>query len=60
VGACTLVNEASAVVKGAVSVTFRVEIPVSRPAINDDRSAGFDPCIYNGLSGTGARIVLPD
>jgi hypothetical protein len=40
VGACTLVNEANAVVNGAVSVTFRVEIPVRSPAITDDRSAG--------------------
>ena len=44
-----LVNEASAVVNGAVLLTFRVEIPVRSPAITDDCSAGFDPCIYNGL-----------
>jgi len=37
VGACTLVNEASAVVNCAVHVTFRVEIPVRSPAITDDR-----------------------
>jgi hypothetical protein len=47
VGACTLVNEASAVVNGAVRVTFRVEIPARSPAMTDDRSAGFDSCIYN-------------
>jgi hypothetical protein len=49
VGACTLVNEANAVVNGAVRITFRVEILVCPPAITDDRSAGFDACIYNGL-----------
>ena len=49
VGARTLVNEANPVVNGAVRVTFRVEIPVRIPAITDDRSAGFDPCILNGL-----------
>jgi len=54
VGACTLVNEASAVVNGAVRVTFRIEMPVRRPAITDDLSAGFDPCIYNGLQSVSA------
>jgi len=49
VGTCVLVNEASAVVNGAVRVTFHVEIPVRCLAITDNRSAGFDPCIYNGL-----------
>ena len=49
VGACTLVNEANAVVNGAMRVTFRVDIPVRSPAFTDDRSAGFDPRIYNGL-----------
>ena len=48
VGACTLVNEPNAVVNGAVRVTFRVAIPVPSPAITEDRSAGFDPCIYKG------------
>jgi len=47
VGACKLVNEASAVANGAVCVTFRVEIPVRSPAVSDDHSAGFYPCIYN-------------
>jgi len=56
VGACTFVNEANAVVNGAVSVTFRVEIPVRRPAINDNRSAGFDPCIYNGLQSVSDSV----
>jgi hypothetical protein len=36
--ACTLVNEADAVVNGAV----RVEIAVRTPAITNDRSAGLD------------------
>jgi len=49
VGACALVNEACAVVNGAVLATFRVEISERRPAIADDRSAWFDPCINNGL-----------
>jgi len=48
VSACTLVNEASGVVKGAVRVTFRVEIPVRFPTITDGRNAGFDSSIYNG------------
>ena len=56
VSACTLVNEASVVVNGAVRVTFRVEIPVCSPAITDDRSAGFDPCIYNGHQGVDGSV----
>ena len=56
VGACTLVNEANAVVNGAVRVTFRVEIPVRSPAITDARSAGFDPCIYNGHQSVGGSV----
>ena len=48
VDVCTLVNEASGVVKGAVRVTFRVEIPVLFTAITNGRNAGFDPSIYNG------------
>jgi len=66
VGACTLVDEANAVVNGTVRVTFRVEIPVRSPAITDDRSAGFDPSsitvfkVSAILSGTGTRNVLPD
>jgi len=56
VGACTLVNEANAVVNGAVRVTFRVEMPVRSPAITDDRSAEFDPCIYNGHQSVGGSV----
>jgi hypothetical protein len=47
VGAWTLVNVANAVVNGAVHVTLRVEILVRSPAVNDDRRAAIDPCIYN-------------
>jgi hypothetical protein len=47
VGACLLVDEHDAVSNGVVRVTMRVEIPVRRPAITDDRSAGFDPGICN-------------
>ena len=54
--ACTRVNEAKAVVNGAVRLTFRVEIPVLSPAITDDRSAGFDPCNYNGLQNVSGPV----
>jgi hypothetical protein len=47
-GASPLVNELYAMFDGAVCVTLRVEIAVSTPAITDDRSTGFNPCIYNG------------
>ena len=56
VGACTLVNEANAVVNGVVRVTFRDEIPVCSPAFTDDHSTGFDPCIYNGLQSVGGSV----
>ena len=54
--ACTLVNEANAVVNGTVLLTFRVEIPVRSPAVADDRSAGFDPCVYNGLQSVSGPV----
>jgi hypothetical protein len=65
VGACTLVNEASAVINGAVRVTFRVEIPVCSSAITDDLVPGsihvsITAVIVSAvLSGTGTRNVLP-
>jgi len=48
VSAILMVNELYAMVDGAVCVTSRVEIAVRTPAVTDDRSAGFDPCVYNG------------
>jgi len=55
-GVCTLVNEVSAVVNGAVFATFRVEMPLRSSAITDDRSAGFDPCIYNGIQSVSGPV----
>ena len=37
-----------AVVNGAVRETLRVEIKLRIPAVADDRSAWFDPGVYNG------------
>jgi len=54
--ACTPINKADAVIAGAVRITLRVEIPVRRPAIIDDRSAGFDPCIYNGHQNVSGSV----
>ena len=48
VGVILMVNELYATVDGAVCVISRVEIAVRTPAVTDDRSAGFDPCVYNG------------
>jgi len=39
-----------------VCVTLRVEIAVRTPAITDDRSAGFDPCIYDGHQSFGSSV----
>ena len=54
--ACTLVNEANAVTNGTVLLTFRVEISVRSQAITDDRSAGFDPCVYNCLQSVSGLV----
>jgi len=51
-----MVNEPYAMVDGAVCVTSRVEIAVRTPAVTDDRSAGFDPCIYNGHQSVGGSV----
>jgi hypothetical protein len=56
VGACTLVNEANAVVNGAVRANFRVEILTRSTAITDDHSAGFNPCICNGHQSVGGFV----
>jgi hypothetical protein len=53
---CTLVNEAIAVVKGAVRLTFHVEIAVRFASFTDDRNAGFDPSIYNGHPCIGGSL----
>jgi hypothetical protein len=42
------INEVDAVVNGAMCVTLRTEITVRAPAITNDRSAGFDPVMYDG------------
>ena len=49
-------NELYAVVDGEVCVTLLVKIAVRTPAITDDRSAGFDPCIYNGHQSFGGSV----
>ena len=56
VSAILMVNELYAMVDGAVCVTSRVEIAVRTPAVTDDRSAGFDPCIYNGHQSVGGSV----
>ena len=43
-------------VDGAVCVTMRVEIAVRTTAVTDDRSAGFDPCIYDGHQSVGGSV----
>ena len=35
---------------------MRVEIAVRTPTITDDRSAGLDPCIYNGLQSVSGSV----
>ena len=37
-------------------LNLRVEIPVRSPAFTDDRSAGFDPCIYDGLQSVSGSV----
>jgi hypothetical protein len=50
------VNELYAMVYGVVYVPVRVEIKVRTPTVTDDRSAGFEPCIYNGLQSVGGSV----
>jgi len=57
VGASALVNEPYSIVDGVVCVTLRVEIAVRTPTITDDRSAGFDPCIYDGHQSFGSSVT---
>jgi len=54
--ACRTIIEKDVVTAGAVHVTLRVEILVSHPAITDDRSAGFDPCICNDHQGASSSV----
>jgi len=56
VSSSTLINKASAVIDGALRAILRIEIPVRCPVITDDRSAGFDPCIYNGLHSVSGYV----
>jgi hypothetical protein len=35
---------------------LRIEIPVRCPAITDDRSTEFDPCIYNGFHSVSGSV----
>jgi hypothetical protein len=56
VGASILVNKAYALVNGVMLVTLLFEISVRSPTITGDRSARFDPRIYNGLQSFGGCI----
>ena len=56
VGVSALVNEPYAMIDGVVRVTLRVEIAVRTPTITDDRSARFDPCIYDGHQSFGSSV----
>ena len=41
-----LINETDGMVDSMVRVSVRVQIPVRRQAVTDNRSAGFDPVTY--------------
>jgi hypothetical protein len=45
-GPNTLINETDGMVDSMVRVSVRVQIPVRRPAVTDNRNAGFDPVTY--------------
>jgi hypothetical protein len=55
-GAGLHVLEAEAVIDGEMCVTLRFETLVRCPTITDDRSAGFDPCIFYGHQSFGGSI----
>ena len=52
----TLINKGNAVIDGAVRVTLCIKFPVRCTAIADDRSAGFNPCIYKGLQSVSGSV----
>jgi len=54
--ASPLVNELYAMVDGVVCVISLFEMAVRPPAVTDDRSAGFDRCIYNGYQSVGGSV----
>ena len=51
------IDEVDVVVDSAVRETLRVEIAVHTPTITDDRSAGFDPGMYDGRQCVGGSVL---
>ena len=49
-------NETDRMVHGLVQLSVRVQIPVRRPAVTVDRSAGFDPVTNNSHQGVGSSV----
>jgi len=50
------IDESNGVINGSVLLTLSVQISIRRPAITDDRSARFDPSIYNGDQGVSGSV----
>ena len=50
------IDEVDAVVDGAVRETLKVEIAVRTLAVTDDRSARFDPGMYDGRQCVGGSV----
>jgi hypothetical protein len=56
VGVIPLIYERNGLINGTVRVTLSVEILVRSLAVTDNRSAWFDPSIYNGLQGVSGSV----
>jgi hypothetical protein len=51
-----LIDKRNGVINGTVRVTLSVEISVRSPTIADNRSAWFDPSMYNGHQGVSGSV----
>ena len=51
-----LTDERNGVINGTERVTLSVEISVRSPAITDNRSAWFDPSMYNGHQSVSGSV----
>jgi hypothetical protein len=56
VGVISLSDKGNGVINGTVRLTLSVEILVRSPAVIDNRSAWFDPSVYNGHQVVGGSV----
>ena len=52
----TFINKTDRVIHSLVCLTVRFNVPLCRPAVADDRSAGFDPVTNNSHQCVGGPV----